>query len=497
VSQSSVSTGGPTCRFTEARATVFGMPAWSKYVLIIFLLIALWFRVVAAQIPNLIHPDEIFETLEPAHHLAYGYGVVTWEWREGIRSWVFPAFLAGVMRATSWMGSQSSGYLRGVTLVLSLISLTTVWFGFVWAKRTGGMEAAIIAAGCCATWYQLIDFGGKALSEVFATHLLLPGLYLGGYAEEIPERKRLFLAGLLCGLAVSLRIQLAPAVAFALLWFCGAQWRKRFIPLGAGFILPVAVFGIVDVFTWSYPFQSFLRYFWVNAMEGRSKIYGVEPWYWYLLVLLHAFGPMLFFVPVGCLRSPFLGWITLIILASHSALAHKEARFLYPLIPFVLTLAALGVAEVVSDLSRRLQPVPSSWVTIATGLLICAVASFLLAPRFPYWARNSGAIAAFDRLSRDSGLCGLGIYAVPWFSTGGYTHLHRNVPIVTVSDAAGVSANATAFNAVIAPTNVSDLPSGFRRMECWNGVCLHQRFGVCAAPQAGSDLNANLQRSGN
>jgi GPI mannosyltransferase 3 len=497
VSQSSVSTGGPTSRFTEARATVFGMPAWSKYVFIIFLPIALWFRVVAAQIPNLIHPDEIFQTLEPAHHLAYGYGVVTWEWREGIRSWVFPAFLAAVMRATSWMGPESSGYLRGVTLVLSLISLTTVWFGFVWAKRTGGMEAAIIAAGCCATWYQLIDFGGKALSEVLATHLLLPGLYLGCYAEEIPERKRLFWAGLLCGLAVSFRIQLAPAVAFALLWFCGAQWRKRLIPLGAGFILPVAVFGIVDVFTWSYPLQSFLRYFWVNAMEGRSDTYGVEPWHWYLLVLLHSFGPMLFFVAVGCLRSPFLGWITLIILASHSTLAHKEERFLYPLIPFVLTLAALGVAEVVSELSRRLQPVPSSWVTIAAGVLICAVASFLLAPRFPYSVRNSGAIAAFDRLSSDSGLCGVGIYAVPWSYTGGYTHLHRNVPIVTVSDAAEVSTNATAFNAVIAPSNVFDLPSGFRRMECWNGVCLHQRFGVCAAPQPGSDLNANLQRSGN
>ena len=57
----------------------------------------------ALLLPYVIHADENFQTLEPAHRLAYGYGIITWEWRMGIRSWVFPAFLAGVMRATAWM----------------------------------------------------------------------------------------------------------------------------------------------------------------------------------------------------------------------------------------------------------------------------------------------------------------------------------------------------------------------------------------------------------
>ena len=50
--------------------------------------------------PNIFFPDEIFQTLEPAHRLVYGYGVISWEWRLGMRSWVLPTFLAGVMRAT-------------------------------------------------------------------------------------------------------------------------------------------------------------------------------------------------------------------------------------------------------------------------------------------------------------------------------------------------------------------------------------------------------------
>ena len=111
------------------------------------------------------HPDEIFQTQEPAHRLAYGYGVVAWEWRQGARSWVFPAFLAGVMRTTDWMGSGSQGYQWGMAIVLSLISLTTVWFGFAWAKRASGTEAAIIAAGACATWYELVYFAPKTLDR--------------------------------------------------------------------------------------------------------------------------------------------------------------------------------------------------------------------------------------------------------------------------------------------------------------------------------------------
>ena len=469
----------------------------SKHVLLVFLLIALLLRLAATRFPNLAHPDEIFQTEEPAHRLAYGYGVVTWEWREGIRSWVFPAFLAGVMRTTDWMGANSAGYLRGVVLILSLISLITVWFAFMWAKRTSGMAAAIIASGCCAVWYQLIDFGGRALTEVVATHLLLPGLYLGVYGEGLPERKRLFLAGIFCGAALSLRIQLTPAIAFAVLYFCRSNWRKKVVPVAVGLMLPILAFGIVDMLTWSYPFQSFIRYFWVNVVEGRSIAYGVEPWYWYVVVLLEAMGPMLIFAILGVRQSPFLGWVALIILVSHSALSHKEVRFLYPLVPIIITLAALGIAELASTFSIHGNSVASSRATVAGGMAVCALASLLLAPRFPYWARNSGAIVAFDRLSRDSDLCGLGIYAVPWFDTGGYTHLHRNVPIIPVLDTTGLAKSAPAFNALVAPIGISDVATSFNLVGCWNGICLHRRAGACSAPQPENELNDFLRRTGN
>src|SRR5437588_502078 len=128
-------------------------------------------------------------------------------------------------------------------------SLTTVWFGFAWAKRASGIEAAAIAAGACALWYELVIFSPRALTEVLAAHILLPGLYLGAHAEGRWEKCNLFLAGLLCGLAMSLRIQLFPAVAVAGLYFCRSRWRAKIPAVLAGILLPVAVFGAVDAIT--------------------------------------------------------------------------------------------------------------------------------------------------------------------------------------------------------------------------------------------------------
>lgn len=39
-------------------------------------------------------PDEYFQSLEVAHWMWYGYGQVTWEWKEGIRSVVYPGIYA-------------------------------------------------------------------------------------------------------------------------------------------------------------------------------------------------------------------------------------------------------------------------------------------------------------------------------------------------------------------------------------------------------------------
>jgi GPI mannosyltransferase 3 len=476
---------GETFKHTSASALIF----------LLIALLALALRVgTALQIPSLAHPDQVFQSVEPAHRLAYGYGVETWEWRVGARSWVVPAFLALVMRATSWMGPGSSGYLAGIAIVMSLLSLTAVWFGFAWGKRANGMCAAIIAAGACAISYELIYFAPKTLYEVMATHVLLPGLYLGVYGEQTSERKRMVWAGIFCGLAVSLRIQLAPAVAFAVFYICRSNWRARTPAVAAGLLLPIIGFGVVDWFTWSYPFQSFIRYFSVNLIQHRSSIYGTEPWYWYEVILAKNFGPMLLFALLGVRRSPFLGCLALIILVSHSVIPHKEARFLYPLTPLIITLAALGIVEV-TEAVRTLGRLPLWPGRGVAGVAVCGLTSGLLAWTAASpgdWSRGSGSLAAMAQLSREPSLCGVGMYQFHWYESGGYAHLHQRVPIVVMETSEWKDTDS--FNFALADKPLSDPPANLKLVRCRDGACLYRRPGSCTPPLT-NEINAVLQRT--
>ena len=434
---------------------------------------------VAVHWPSLDYPDEVFESLEPAHHLAFGYGVMSWEWFAGVRSWVFPAVLAGLMRATFWLGPGSRGYLHAIVAVLSLVSLTTVWFAFAWGRRARGAAAGILGAAACAIWPPLVYFAPKAFNEVLAGNLLLPGLYLGIYSQGPREKLRLFLAGVFCGLATSLRVQLAPATGFAALYFCRSEWKRKAPVVLAGFLLPVLAFGVVDAFTWSYPFQSFLRYVWINLFAGKASTFGTGPWYWYLLMLAKYLGPMFLLAFFGVRRSPFLGWVALIVVASHSVIPHKEVRFLYPVLPLMLTLGALGLAELLSFLTAHTRLQLSPRTALALGLALIALASAVLARRFPRWNRNSGGLIVMDRLTDDASLCGVGLYHMSWVLTGGYVHLHQNVPMLEPHNLEQLQAESSAFNALVVRGEPQPEVRGFARAGCWNEACLFRRKGPC------------------
>ena len=444
--------------------------------------------------PSIFYPDEIFQTLEPAHRLAFGYGVISWEWRLGIRSWVLPTFLAGVMRATSWLGSASSGYQLGVTIVLTLLSLISIWFGYAWAKRASGTTAAIIAALACTFFFGLVYFAPKALYEVIAAHVMLPGLYLGVYGEKLGERKRLFLAGLLCAFAACLRIQLLPALLFAMIYFCYPRWRSRIPAVAAGAAIPVLLFGAVDWMTWSYPWQSFLLYYKANTEHNVGREFWSQPWYWYALVLLVLIGPAVLLLFHGARRSPFLAIFCVIVVVSHSVIPHKEIRFIYPILAPALTLAAMGMVDLLHEIRGGMRFLENPRWVIAISVAFFLGSSALLAAQCADWYKTRWGAAAFDRLSREPALCGIGLYGVIWWESGGYTHLHRDVPIVPLDSAARMANDAPAFNALIAPATSQNLPAGFTQSQCWQGVCLYQRPGACTAAPADEELNVYLRK---
>jgi GPI mannosyltransferase 3 len=485
----------------------------NTFLLSTLILLALLIRVSAAlAFPNMFWPDEIFQTQEPAHRLVFGNGMVTWEFRDGIRSWIFPGIIAVVMRLTAWMGDGSSGYLAGVAIFLCLLSLTTILVAFLWGYQTGGLVTAVITAGVCSVWFELVYFAPKAFTEVVAAHLLLPGVYLGLHGKSFQPRTRLFLAGCLCGLALALRIHLLPAVVFAVIYICHQEWRKKGTPMIAGILGPIIIFGMVDAFTWTYPFQSFWLNFWVNLVEGRSLIYGVSPWSEYLSYLLRSWSllliPIALLTIIGARRSPILAWLAIIIVLTHSILAHKEYRFIYAALPMVMILAGLGTAELVVNWF------PPRKMVIAT--LLCLVlwtsSSAVLASRFDvnkkfnfstlwainpettHWFSESSNLIALQKLSQEKKTCGVGLWGISWALSGGYTYLHHDVPIFLLGDEKDFDQLEAGFNYVVANIPVPPQHQDYALQKCWKGTCIYKKQGSCTNKDY--DVNQILKQQG-
>jgi len=58
----------------------------------------------AVAVLGRLHPDEVYQFLEPAFFKVHGYGVLAWEWRQGLRNWAAPLVLAGLLKVGAGSG---------------------------------------------------------------------------------------------------------------------------------------------------------------------------------------------------------------------------------------------------------------------------------------------------------------------------------------------------------------------------------------------------------
>ncbi len=83
-------------------------------------LLAIVVRVlIAVSTRTYFQPDEYFQSLEPAHHLVFGYGHLTWEWMASppIRSIFYPLVNIPVYWILKFTGISASDKLGDCLLV--------------------------------------------------------------------------------------------------------------------------------------------------------------------------------------------------------------------------------------------------------------------------------------------------------------------------------------------------------------------------------------------
>jgi GPI mannosyltransferase 3 len=373
-------------------------------------------------------PDEVYQALEPAHRLVFGYGWQAWEFVDGARHWTLPGLVALVMR-----GAEGAGlpYLPVIKTVCCLAGSATSAAVFALARAQG---ASVRSAAVVATTFSLmglaIYMAPRTLSEGLSALPVTMAFALVA-SSAVPRRRwAVVLAGFLLTLAVGLRLQNGV--------FClGALWlaeRRARVWLGFTLALGAVAYGLGDAMTWGAPFHSALTYVRFNVFEGRASTFGTAPVLYYVVHLVTAEGVTL--LPLGVLAG--LGFkhhpkptvVALAFLAVHSFIPHKELRFIFPVVPLVAAQAALGL-----DATAR------RWVAPSVLVLALASAASLRWLTFGRLGltdppRQTSALdfgGPENRLlavaGRRSDLCGLRISSIAHWRTQGYARFHNPAPM--------------------------------------------------------------------
>ena len=454
-------------------------------------------------VPNVHWPDEIYQVLEPAHRLVFGTGAVSWEWVLGIRSWLLPGFLAGLMELGRLFGDRPTLINLPVEIFMAAAGCLPVLCGYGWGRRFHGRAGGVAVAAVAAVWIDLVYMSGHTFDEVLAADTLAVALYLGLPGDGAGmSRRRLWMVGAVMGLTFALRFHLGPALAVAACGICG--WRQsyeRWLALLAGACIPIMAMGVLDWVTLGVPFQSVFINVWVNLALGVSSEAGREPFYTLWVLPFDIWGAVGFIAVVGTAvlgarRLPLLAYVALTIFAIHSLIPHKEYRFIYPAIPLLMILAGLGTWEAATALRRRLPGLAAPLPIVAgLSILLWGGISYAVAasPIFSIpWTRERAQIEAFRFVARQPGACGVGLLGLRWPVTPGMSWLPPRVPLMQLSPAAPLRGTA-AVNFILARAEIGAPGGSYLRVRCFAGdrdaggdahmrLCLWHRAGSCDGP---------------
>lgn len=381
-------------------------------------------------------PDEVYQSLEPAHRSAFGYGLVAWEFVAGARNMLFPWLLAAVLRLSAFVGLASPDqYLPLLRLGFSASFVVTATGLHRLARAVGCSLPAAVAAVVALSWMNLsIYFAPRAMSEVASTVPLVWGL---AFVFETKRSTRLLVVGgALLSLSVMLRLHCGVFAAGAVLALVG---RRDFVAartLVFTLLAGALGYGVLDWFAWGELFHS-ARVYLSFSFAGGAAEFGVGPPAYYTKYLTKSLGPLWVLLAalwiLGLRRATALGFISATFFLLHLAQPHKELRFLVPMFPLLTVGAAAGVDELAS---RRW------WLGLGSVALVLVSAAWSLLTFHSLTLEQIGRYSpesAYDfggstsrllkRAGREPSVCGVAVRGTPLRDTFGYTALHRDVPL--------------------------------------------------------------------
>jgi len=374
-----------------------------------------------------LHPDEVYQALEPAFFRVHGYGVLAWEWKAGLRNWALPLSLAALLRAAGFLGIRDPWAVRAlIGLPIAALDAAALLAAFRFGRRfspSAGWTALLALGLLPATW----AYGGRTLSEPLSAAALV--LAVDALTSAGSRARTLLLGGAALGAAVVLRYGSGPAVLGALLWLAA---RRMWRPLGwvaAGGAAVALALAALDLWTWGAPFHSLGAWAEFNVLsDGAVRAFGASPPGFYAplllgLVPLWVWAALAFALFRPGEGEPLVGLPLAMAAAGLVALLatpHKEERFLYPVI-------VLLVLEAAPALARARAAMSFGW---STAVALASLVLTLLARPTTIDPRGDE-FRALVRVARSPEVTGILLVNEGLWGAGGYFYIGKRIPWLT------------------------------------------------------------------
>lgn len=300
------------------------------------------------------HPDEHFQILEPAM-VKLGRAPVSdlaWEFEAQIRPGLQPLMATKLIQVAEVLGLRSP--FNQAFLLRLLIGWATLLLWQRYAEVFFSREAERRFFGLLLLLLWLAPYFNVRFSSENAAALAFWGgilLLLKGTAAGQTNIWKVSAAGLVLALSFYLRFQMGFALLGLGFWLLVVAKSKRrtWLCLIAGGMAGLALGAGADYWLYGEWVLTPLNYFTVNILENKAVAWGAEPWWYYGSASLLEWAPPLSLLLWAAALTAMYHmpkrvelWCFVPFFLAHSVVAHKELRFLLPMLLPLLLFASSG-----------------------------------------------------------------------------------------------------------------------------------------------------------
>ncbi|XP_069127470.1 GPI mannosyltransferase 3-like [Argopecten irradians] len=292
----------------------------------------------ALMIQTYFVPDEYWQSLEVAHKIVFDYGYLTWEWRQGIRSYFYPTIFAFLYKILAVIGLDHRLLLIKLPrIVQGVIAALGDLYLFKLSWKLSDRATAQWTLLCqILSWFTLYCCT-RTLSNCMETVLVTMALYYFPWPNIKGSSVPKFVA--LASMSVLIRPTAVVIWILMCSWHLQTNQHTLYRDLKHYFIIGSVCF-LISTFLdsayhgdWILVHYNFLQF---NVLHGGGSIYGTHPWHWYItqgypvLMTTHL---LPFILGAYKAKNKVLLFLIIWTIFAYSFIAHKEFRFLMPILP--------------------------------------------------------------------------------------------------------------------------------------------------------------------